>query len=244
MELLEGVIQSPQAERAFNAALSGSREGPTLLRALKKSIPKEQWGDFTSAMLSKMGQAAPGAQDAAGELFSPRTFLTNFNRLAPEAKGVLFGGASSLRRNIERLARITASLRDVEAVANPSGTGQLNIYAQWVQGGFGFAAGFSQGDTLGERLQNAAIGGTVAIGLPYGTAKLFQSERFIKWLVKGIELGGDPRISPKTQTALFNRLAAHLGRLGAIKAQEPQNAAAIDELLEGLGIAIGVAESR
>lgn len=228
LELIESVTRSTQSERAFGAALAGSRDGPTLLLALRKSVPKDLWGDFVSASLHQMGLANPGAQDALGELFSPRTFLTNWNRLSPGAKTAMFGRTVPLRRELDRLARITASFRDLEAVANPSGTASANVFMQGITTGFGTTSGFIVGG-----MEGAVVGGTASLAMPFYTAKLMQSESFVRWLAQGIQ------IAPRN----FNSMATHLSRLAAIKAREPENAEAIDRIIEGLAFSIGIGES-
>ena len=234
LEVIERVTTSPAAEKAFNAALAGAKDGPSLLDALKKSVPKEMFADFKSALLHQLGLARPGAQDAVGEAFSPRTYLTGWNRLAPESKAVLFGKAAPLRRELDRLARITSTFRDLDAVANPSGTAGANLYLQAIQGGFGIAVGFQRGETITERVKNAAIGGGIALGAPVALAKLFQNPNFVRWLAQGVQ------IAPTN----FSGLSAHLGRLSAIKARSPENAEAIDKIVEDMAARIGVAETQ
>jgi len=229
LELIEPVIRSPQAERAFNAALSGAREGPTLLRAIRKSIPREQWGDFTAAMLTRMGKANPGAQDAAGEIFSARTYLTNWNRLAPEAKNVLFGTQNQLRRNLNRLSRVTASFRDIDAMANPSGTSGQNVFMQLLQGQVGSIPGIAAGSVTG-----AVAGFAVATGGPLLTAKLMTSNSFIKWLTKGVQISATN----------FNGIGAHLGRLAAIKSREPEIAEDIERMQSEMRTLLGVQQAN
>ena len=227
MDLLESITRSPQAEKAFNAALSGAREGPTLLRALKKSIPGDQWGDFVAVKLQQMGLATPGAQGAAGDLFSPNTFLTNWNRLAPEAKKVLFGGSTTLRVQLDRLTRVMASLRDVESMANRSGTAGQNVFMGLIQGqtgvvpgaGLGFAAGGPIGSAVG-----SVAGFGVATGLPLVSAKLMTSEKFVRWLIQGVQIPAQN----------FNSISTHVGRLTQIALSEPDLRADVEKLQTGL----------
>lgn len=214
MELLEQITRSPQAEKAFGAALAGAREGPTLLRALKSSIPRDQWGDFVAVKLQQMGLATPGAQGATGDLFSPNTFLTNWNRLAPEARDTLFGRATGLRTQLDRLVRVTSALRDVESTANRSGTAGQNVFMGLLQGqtgvvpgaGLGFAAGGPVGSAVG-----AAGGFALATGLPLASAKLMTSEKFIRWLIQGVQIPAQN----------FNSISTHVGRLTRLALTEP-----------------------
>lgn len=207
LESVGRVIKSDVGEEAFNAATARAKDGPTLLNSLKKSLPKEQWGDFTAAMLHRMGLAKAGKQGAEGGLFSASTFLTNWNSLAPESKAVLFGQSNPVRSSLNRLARITGSLRDVDAVANVSGTGARNVINNILQGHIGASVGVIAGSP-----GLAAAGVATTLGLPLLTAKMMTNPRFVKWLANGIA------INPTN----FNGMAAHLGKLASVKAREPE----------------------
>jgi len=63
-------------------------------------------------------------QDDLGEAFNVGSFLTNWNKLSPEAKSVLFNGYSpSFRMDMDKLARVASNLRSGSQVyANPPGT--------------------------------------------------------------------------------------------------------------------------
>lgn len=111
-------------ESVFNAAMTGTRDGGTTLRSVMQSLPPDGQRAVTGAVLRRMGLANPGAQDAAGDTFSAQTFLTNWNKVSPEAKRALFdrhGPAYS--RDMDRIARVAENIRDGSRVlANPSGT--------------------------------------------------------------------------------------------------------------------------
>lgn len=111
-------------EKVFEAAMSGTRDGGTTLRAVMQSLPKDGQKAVTAAVLKRMGMATPGAQDAAGEVFSAQTFLTNWNRISPEAKRALLDRyGPSFSKDMDRIARVAQNIRDGSRVlANPSGT--------------------------------------------------------------------------------------------------------------------------
>jgi hypothetical protein len=126
---LAKVFKADSAEKAFEDvfAMAGetSRGNIRSLEGIKNSMPPAEWGDFVSAVVLRMGRANPGAQDAAGEVFSPRTFLSNWNKIAPEAKMLMFEGKgmpSGLRAELDTLARVAERAADAGAEVNKSRT--------------------------------------------------------------------------------------------------------------------------
>lgn len=111
-------------EKVFEAAMSGTRDGGTTLRAVMQSLPKDGQRAVTGAVLKRMGMANPGMQDAAGEVFSAQTFLTNWNKFSPEARRALFDRyGPSFSRDMDRIASVAQNIRDgAKVFANPSGT--------------------------------------------------------------------------------------------------------------------------
>lgn len=125
MEALQRVIdKNGGPERVYNAAMSGTRDGGTTLRAVMQSLPTEGQKAVTAAVIKRMGLANPGAQDAAGEAFSAQTFLTNWNKVSPEAKRALFDRyGPSFSADMDRIANVAQNIRDgAKVFANPSGT--------------------------------------------------------------------------------------------------------------------------
>lgn len=111
-------------EAVYNAAMAGSRDGGTTLRSVMQSIPKDGQKAVTAAVIKRMGMANPGMQDAAGETFSAATFLTNWNRVSPEARRALFDRhGASFSKDMDRIARVAQNIKDgAKVFANPSGT--------------------------------------------------------------------------------------------------------------------------
>lgn len=122
-------------EKVFEAAMSGTRDGGTTLRAVMQSLPQDGQKALTAAVIKRMGLATPGAQDAAGDVFSAQTFLTNWNRVSPEAKRALFDRhGPQFSKDMDRIARVAQNIRDGSKVfANPSGT--ANRAAAYTYGG-------------------------------------------------------------------------------------------------------------
>ena len=74
-----------------------------------------------------LGAARAGAQNDTGTVFSPETYLTNWNKLGPERQRALLSDnamSPDVRGNLADVAKATAMMRDNSRMwANPSGTG-------------------------------------------------------------------------------------------------------------------------
>lgn len=159
-------------ERVFDAAMSGTRDGGTTLRAVMQSLPKEGQQALTGAVIRRMGMATPGAQDAAGDVFSAATFLTNWNRVSPEAKRALFDRhGPGFSRDMDRIARVASNIKDgAKVFANPSGTANR-------------AAAMTYGAALVGSMFTGGTAGLVASGAAanYAARKLTDPD-FVRWL--------------------------------------------------------------
>lgn len=199
LELLEGVVdRNGGPERIFQAAMSGAKEGATVLRSVMRSLPVDAQKDVTAAVIRRMGLANPGAQDAAGEVFSAATFLNNWNKVSPEARATLFnryGGKVS--DDIDKLARVAESIKDGSGVLrNPSGTA-----AQVAS--FGYGGGLAMSILTGDlpTLAKLVAGG----GLANLTARALTSPRTVNWLARNTDtpIGALP-----AQINVLKRIAA------------------------------------
>lgn len=149
LETVQRVIdKNGGPEKVFEAAMSGTRDGGTTLRAVMQSLPQDGQRAVTAAVIKRMGLATPGAQDAAGDVFSAQTFLTNWNRVSPEAKRALFDRhGPQFSKDMDRIARVAQNIRDGSKVfANPSGT--ANRAAAMTYGASLVGSLFTGGTTL------------------------------------------------------------------------------------------------
>lgn len=160
-------------ERVFNAVMSGTRDGGTTLRAVMQSLPKEGQQALTAAVIRRMGLATPGAQDAAGDAFSAATFLTNWNRVSPEAKRALFDRhGPAFSRDMDRIARVADNIKQGSRVfANPSGTANraaamtygASLVGSMFTGGTGYlAAGGLTANVMARLMTNPRVVRTLA----------------------------------------------------------------------------------
>lgn len=211
LEQLERVVDKAGGpEAVYNAALSGTRDGSTTLRAVMQSLPKDGQRALTGAVVKRMGLATPGMQDAEGGLFSAQTFLKNWNQLSPEARRTLFDRhGPKFAADMDRVARVAANVRDGSRVfANPSGTANK-------------AAAYAYGASLAGTLltgQLPAAGALVASGVGANAlARAMTSPKFVSWLAKATEVPA---------SALPQQLLV----LRTIAAQDPEVSDLVSEL--------------
>ena len=162
-------------EAIYNAAMQGTRDGGTTIRKVMQSIDKNQQRAVTAAFLRRMGMATASAQGADGDTFSARTFLTNWNKVSPEAKRALFDRhGPGFSEDMDRIARVAENIDKGSTVfKNPSGTGNRTAAI-----GYWLALGHSlyQGDWR-------TAGGLAALGV--GTNRLahkMTDPGVVRWL--------------------------------------------------------------
>ena len=168
------------------------RQSTAAILNIRKALPKEDFDTFRSTLISNLGKATANAQDAAGEVFSPNTFLTNYNKLNKSSRKVVFG---ELDAELAKLAKVAEQAKDASANVNRSRTGVAVSTAGLV----GLAA------TGGMK---AAV--TAAV-LNYGTAVGMTSKPFLKALNAAAKkdmgplqrlAGGDGVIAAEAKTIL------------------------------------------
>lgn len=187
-------------EAIYTATLSGTRDGGTTLRKVMQSLPQDGQKAVTAAVIKRMGMPTPGQAGLDGaEEFSAATFLTNWNRVSPEAKRALFDRhGPQFSKDMDRIARVADNIKQGSKVfANPSGTANR-------------AAAISYGLTLGGSIVQAFFTGNVlapaaAIGsglVANRMARKMTDPDFVRWLADATAapVGAAP--------ALFNSLRA------------------------------------
>jgi hypothetical protein len=110
-------------EAAYTRAMSGSASGGTGLQAIRDEMPGAA-DELAAAHLRLMGLATPGQRAAPnmGPMVSPNTFLTNTNRLSPQAFDALYGADPGVAGRIADLRTVGSSMRDTARFANTSNT--------------------------------------------------------------------------------------------------------------------------
>ena len=184
---------------ALNYVLRGAKDGGEDLLKLRQMMNPDEYNVISGYMLGRMGLPTPGMAGVAelGESaikegseyiaeqgFSPRTFITNWNRLSKEAKEALFKNTEHADLVPELDALVTTIDRigkSADQMANPSGTarvmGALGIF------GIG-AADVGLGSVVGSEGFEYGLSALVA---PYMSANLLTNKQFVKWLTEGVE---------------------------------------------------------
>lgn len=117
---------NPVPEAAFDALAKTPAKALSTFNAIKKSILPSTRGSVAATIIDDLGTASPGNQTAAGDSFSPATFLTNWNKLTPAGRDALFSGfpnAAEAHAQVSAIADAADMMRqNSRHWANPSGT--------------------------------------------------------------------------------------------------------------------------
>jgi hypothetical protein len=182
------LLRAKTPEKAVTAAFSGTKEGASSFRQIMGALKPEQRNAMASHVLEKLGSATPGKQNAAGDVFSSETFLTNWNKmLHDDAKAALFPDPKT-RAALDQLASVADKMREAgRGTHNPSGTARAVTHA-------GMAGGVTtaildhlfSGHPL--RAAGVAAGATTQLLGTRQLAKAMTSPEFIKWLAEGTKI--------------------------------------------------------
>lgn len=212
--------------RIIQAAGSTSAADVRKLISLKRSLQADDWGDVASTALSNLGKPTAGASNAAEEgAFSVNTFLTNYAKLSPLGREVLFGArggggaeAARLKRELDNLAQVAGYLKEVQKGANTSNTA---VSAQ----GMATIAGLANPKTT--------LPTGLAIGAAAGTGEFLTNPRFVRMLAS---IARAQRTNPGAVDGMvrrFNALTAEgRPRLAAAIPTVAGDSAAINQALE------------
>lgn len=118
-------------QRIIGLASDGGRQNTRSLIALKQSLPQSQWRDVAASLIDNMGNVKPGAPNAAQPgAFSVENFVTNYAKMSPQGRAVLFGktgggngAATTLSGELDNLAQVAGMQKGVERMANHSHSG-------------------------------------------------------------------------------------------------------------------------
>lgn len=98
----------------INTIKSSSKSSDFKVGAIMKAIPAQDRPFIRDAIMQQLGRGQNGE-------FSPARFFTDYSKISPEAKSVLFGGdGKTLRKSLDNLASISKRLSDVAKFENLS----------------------------------------------------------------------------------------------------------------------------
>lgn len=181
LERIAPTVDKPSPEGTYHALERSLKENTSTFQAVKKSLPEGARGDFAGTVIERLGTARPGQQNAAGDVWSPETFLTNWNGMAPKARAELLSGfpnSAQVASDIDAVAKATSMMRGNSKLwSNPSGTAATATARTAIGtvglGGVGAAAGVvSPVIPLGAA---AGIGATNLIGRGLTSQKVVQA---------------------------------------------------------------------
>ncbi len=113
-------------EKVFSAALNGTgpKGGATVVNRALSAMNPDQRNIFAGAVLKRMGTASPGMQGPEGNAFNADQFMTNWNKMNPEAKSAIFDQIpGGYRQNLDAFGRTIDRLKKSgKVLGNPPGT--------------------------------------------------------------------------------------------------------------------------
>ena len=168
LERIAPIVDRNSPEGSFRALESTLRDNNSTFQAVKKSLPEDARGSFAGTIIERLGKATPGQQDATGSRWSPETFLTNWNRISPEAQRELLAGipnAGQVKDLVDSVAKAASMMRDNSKMwANPSGTG-ANVAARGVIGAIGAGGAGAAAGLLNPLVPLGAAAGLAGVNL-------------------------------------------------------------------------------
>jgi hypothetical protein len=205
---LDQLLSAKSGENAFAGILRMAQQGAggnwKKLLQIKRSIGANAWDDISATVIREMGNPTPGAMTSVDlDQFSPSTFMTNFNKLSPQGKAILFGERTNpLRSALDDLSTAVGEMKRVQSLGNPSGTGRQSTAIATLFGIF-----------------SAPVATLGMLGTGHALSMLLTSPKFARWFATGIRLERAARRTGNFR-ALMNHATAALGRITAGEDQE------------------------
>lgn len=210
METIEKLFNADSATALYRnigqAALNGTKGDVSKLRVLARTLQRNEMDEIAAYTLREMGRPVPSARGYVQEIgFSPASFMTRLNNMAPEARELIFGRAHAQALN--DLGRVVNRLANVEALANTSrsGTNALNLGGALASGGALFSG------NLEAALAPLAAGGALSV--------LFSRPAYVRWVQGYAMLKAAARQAPQQ---MGPTLTAHTARLAGMASADPR----------------------
>lgn len=160
---------APKSGEQIMATITAmTKQNNSKLGKFLAALPAEDAATVRATLISRLGHASNGTQNAAGDAFSLPQFLTHWNAMTPGAKATLFGG--ELRAALDDLATVAGGTKAAQRFENVSKTG--NVVATLATGG------------LLTQAANHPIATILGVSAQYGLGKLLASPRFARWVAK------------------------------------------------------------
>lgn len=199
VEALDPLLNKATPEQAYNSVASSLKDGPTAFDRVRNAVTPETRQKVAATIVDNLGTASPGQQGAAGTEWSPRTFLTNYNKMDQKGRESIFTRLTGGKQHAENLADIakTADMigQSSKVWSNPSGTAAA-LSARETIGGIAVGAFYSP--VLAAGTAASLVGANAA-------SRLLTNPVFVNWLAKA------PKNSPGKMQVYAQRLSINAG---------------------------------
>lgn len=243
LDTINWMLGQAESGRLFSGLQSMGKGGSKQLRRVFRQLPKETQGDIRASMLSEMGAATPGMQNAAGDVWSFNAFLTNANRMSDEAFEFLFGQNKAARADLQDLMEVSEFVRELEKAGNTSKTANISLWQNLLKPfsrmlGYTVASAASSGGSI---LQASATAAGLGVADLVATtayqkrmADLLTDQKFIKWLAQGA----------RGSITNADFMPHHMLKLSLLASQNPEMRDSLVDYTQTLGYPIRIEHKR
>lgn len=208
--------QSPEtaARRLVQAATGGGKGDIAMFRNAMTALRPEERTDFAALVIRQMGAPLPSARGVVQEVgFSPSTFVTNYQKLDPRARALMFPGEHG--RAVDDLFRVANRIANVETFANTSNSGRMALNLGGAAAAAGSLATGNWAPILG-----AAFGG-------YGMSVILSRPGLARWSARYLALSaraarGGGAASQGMSRAARSQVVSHINRLAQLAQRDPE----------------------
>jgi hypothetical protein len=175
-DAMDNLASRSTPEGVYGSVANSLSSGPTTYGRVRNAVSTDTRQKIVATIIDDMGRATPGQQNAQGSEWSPKTFVTNYNRIDPAARRELFKrlpGGAQYATDLETIAKASDMVNQgAKIMANPSGTAAALTNR-----------GTISALTIGAYFYPMAAA-TTAGGLAMGnaTARLLTNQSFVRWL--------------------------------------------------------------
>lgn len=194
VEAMNNIAGRSTPEGAYNAVANSLSTGPTTFGRVRNAVTTDTRQKIVATIVDDLGRATPGQQNADGSEWSPRTFVTNYNRIDPAARKELFKrmpGGEQYARDLETIAKAADMVNQgAKVMANPSGTAAAVANR-------GTISALTVGVYFYPMVAAATAGG---LAMGNATARLLTNQGFVRWLAD------TPKVTPENMTVHTQRI--------------------------------------
>lgn len=184
-EHIDPLIENKTPEQAYRAAMAGKAQGGSNIKKIMKVLNSDQQEFVRASVIKKMGLANAGEQDAAGKAFSPSRFLSEWNKMSPEARQNLF-----TESQVAAVTNLNKAIINIKATSKTQNVSKNIPYLTMM--GLGAGTITSHPAAVG----GALVGGRIS-------AELMTNPKFVNWLSRAPEIK-NPGMFKKAMSQLTN----------------------------------------